>query len=564
MYPTFFQSHTRSRSQYFLRDLSQSYRVLVRVFKYLSVKDLLMASRVCLLWRDLAYSPSLWGTVRLRNVCVRDWHELARFLERRNTRNIDLRKMVFREKQSQENIKNNKEEREELSAPSGEQSVELGEITVSCPSTPSSVSKGLSEREKDTKENESADDTCTSESPRDKNMKGSPWEIKQGASLNASPKMKTQDKTRGTISGSDGQEEDTAEVVPSPDSLTQKSTSETDGVAEIQDMQKFEKDEEKMECDDDEAPAKKRERITKGVQEKDSGEELRTMHCLRSVILPHCEGEVLQMMLTSCKYLTKVCATEFRSASGTAKFDPAYLMEAPDLEELRIGSSRGFCLTTNFNFIKLQKLRVLVMRGLSGTSWPYLGTNLMSLHVGPVKNFSAQTWSNIGSMRNLRALWLEDGGYVNDAIIFDALSRLYKLRRLCLFNFTVGPKLGYALKKIFPLERLFVLPAPSEDGDISTQHGNMLALTETLRHVDEIVWAIRTQDIQSHCEIDHIEMCPTKAKMYSGFTSSDDGSANLWTLQRLETVVKRHLPRTKVRILKLDTTAATRMAMSTL
>ena len=42
------------------------------------------------------------------------------------------------------------------------------------------------------------------------------------------------------------------------------------------------------------------------------------------------------------------------------RFDPAYLMEAPNLVELRVGSSSGFSLTTNFNFIKLQKLRVLV------------------------------------------------------------------------------------------------------------------------------------------------------------------------------------------------------------
>ncbi|KAK8739085.1 hypothetical protein OTU49_003469 [Cherax quadricarinatus] len=165
---------------------------------------------------------------------------------------------------------------------------------------------------------------------------------------------------------------------------------------------------------------------------------------------------------------------------------------------------------------------------------------------------------------DLEALWLEDGGSLNDAFIYDAISRLCKLSRLCLFNFTVGAKLGQAVKKLLHLERLFVLPAPSEDGNISTQHGNMLAVTETMRHVDELVWAIRFQDIQTIGEVDHIQMCPTKAKMYTGFTSNDAPDVNLWTLQRLETIVKRHLPRTKVRIMKLDTTAASRLAMSTL
>lgn len=47
------------KKQEFLRELSQSYRLLLRVFKYLSVKDLLVASCVCVMWRDLAYSSSL-------------------------------------------------------------------------------------------------------------------------------------------------------------------------------------------------------------------------------------------------------------------------------------------------------------------------------------------------------------------------------------------------------------------------------------------------------------------------------------------------------------------------
>lgn len=63
---------------------------------------------------------------------------------------------------------------------------------------------------------------------------------------------------------------------------------------------------------------------------------------------------------------------------------------------------------------------------------------------------------------DLEALWLEDGGSQSDISIFEALSRLSNLRRLCLFNFAVGPKLGQALKKLTKLERVFVLPVPSQ------------------------------------------------------------------------------------------------------
>ena len=41
----------------------------------------------------LLFRPCQWETVRLRNVCVKDWSEFARFLEQRNTKTIDLRKM---------------------------------------------------------------------------------------------------------------------------------------------------------------------------------------------------------------------------------------------------------------------------------------------------------------------------------------------------------------------------------------------------------------------------------------------------------------------------------------
>lgn len=64
---------------------------------------------------------------------------------------------------------------------------------------------------------------------------------------------------------------------------------------------------------------------------------------------------------------------------------------------------------------------------------------------------------------DLQALWLEDGGSLFDSSICDGLSRLTSLRRLCLFNFVVGPKLGSALKKLPNLDRLFVLPVGTEE-----------------------------------------------------------------------------------------------------
>ncbi|XP_063593606.1 uncharacterized protein LOC134770549 isoform X2 [Penaeus indicus] len=606
------------KKQEFLRDLSQSYRLLLRVFKYLSVKDLLVASCVCVMWRDLAYSSSLWGTVRLRNVCVRDWSQLARFMERRNVRNIDLRKMIFRHTVP-ERLEHTLHRSEASKSPSKDvtspestsgRSSHIPETSTGRNGSPVSrqseakhvpgrkrsssgeesfrISPQKDKLVKDQVRGQTLDDDSSVkklENPVDAKLE------KRESVGTVQPEIKKQKLQKksdavGETSDTTSTSEEAMEITEE-DSRDDKDTCKKDRIEVNSDGFAKRSRASSLDTSSDRRPSHENESMNeydtntskiKDIQprteggckriEKDIWDDIcgamGSIHCLRGVILPTCRAEVLQLLLTRCKHLTSVTATELREPSGISKFDPAYLMEVPHLEELRLGSTQNFLLTSNFNFIKLQKLKVLVMRGFSGSNWPYLGTNLTHLQVGPVSNFSNLTWNNIGSMTNLEALWLEDGGSLNDIAIFEALSRLSNLRRLCLFNFAVGPKLGQALKKLIKLERVFVLPVSSQQANIGVQNGNMLAVTETMRYVDELVWAVRSQDIQLISQVEHIHMCPTKTKAYTGFTNSDDNMANLWTLQRLETIVKRHLPRTRVRILKLDAAAAARMAMSTL
>ncbi|XP_042887616.1 uncharacterized protein LOC122263302 isoform X2 [Penaeus japonicus] len=606
------------KKQEFLRELSQSYRLLLRVFKYLSVKDLLVASRVCVMWRDLAYSSSLWGTVRLRNVCVKDWPQLARFMERRNVRNIDLRKMIFRHPVP-EKVEHTLHRSEVSKSPSKEVvSTDLASSPSSCiqeksPSKNGSPVSRLSDGKhiSGLKKSPDGGESFRLLPQKDKLVKG---QVSGETSADGSPVKDKENSFDPSLERRKSMEEVKTEMLEQKLQEKSDTAHETEEAMEVTEEEGDSRDDketcknERMEVDTDESVKKSKvspqspdsdrrptgpvnesieddkqivdanasrmkntitrtegghRRIEKDIWDDICGA-MGSIHCLRGVILPTCRAEVLQLLLTRCKHLTSVTATELREPSGISKFDPAYLMEVPHLEELRLGSTQNFLLTSNFNFIKLQKLKVLVMRGFSGSNWPYLGTNLTHLQVGPISNFSNLTWNNIGSMTNLEALWLEDGGSQSDISIFEALSRLSNLRRLCLFNFAVGPKLGQALKKLTKLERVFVLPVPSQQTNIGVQNGNMLAVTETMRHVDELVWAVRSQDIQLINQVEHIHMCPTKTKAYTGFASSDEAMANMWTLQRLETIVKRHLPRTRVRILKLDAAAAARMAMSTL
>lgn len=70
------------------------YHSLLRIFQYLKVQELLRASRVCKMWRDLASHPSLWQTVRMKNSQVTDWNGFAATLQKHNTKHLDLRKML--------------------------------------------------------------------------------------------------------------------------------------------------------------------------------------------------------------------------------------------------------------------------------------------------------------------------------------------------------------------------------------------------------------------------------------------------------------------------------------
>lgn len=81
--------------QNYLQNLSYGCQALLYVFEYLEVEDLLNASRVCEMWRDIAGHPSLWKTVRVKNLQDADWDNLASDFKKHNTKNLDLRKMLI-------------------------------------------------------------------------------------------------------------------------------------------------------------------------------------------------------------------------------------------------------------------------------------------------------------------------------------------------------------------------------------------------------------------------------------------------------------------------------------
>ncbi|XP_052126956.1 uncharacterized protein LOC113206300 isoform X1 [Frankliniella occidentalis] len=87
-------SQGKRNMENFISDLSNGYGALFHVMGYLKVQELLRASRVCRMWRDLSLHPNLWHTVRMKNSQVTDWDGFADAISARGTRVLDLRKML--------------------------------------------------------------------------------------------------------------------------------------------------------------------------------------------------------------------------------------------------------------------------------------------------------------------------------------------------------------------------------------------------------------------------------------------------------------------------------------
>ncbi|KAK9512651.1 hypothetical protein O3M35_001028 [Rhynocoris fuscipes] len=81
----------------FMMNLNVGFTALLHAFHFLKVHELLRASCVSKAFEMIAHHESLWATVRMKNSMVRDWNGFGRALRLRNTKALDLRKMLLPE-----------------------------------------------------------------------------------------------------------------------------------------------------------------------------------------------------------------------------------------------------------------------------------------------------------------------------------------------------------------------------------------------------------------------------------------------------------------------------------
>ena len=219
---------------------------------------------------------------------------------------------------------------------------------------------------------------------------------------------------------------------------------------------------------------------------------LSSLH-LQKIVLHECEEGLLDQLLSHCHSLKTLIVSGLGNPHCLVNFDPSYLLQAPGLENLQLLGR--FKFTSNFNFIKLRKLKKLNLDGAEFTRWPYLSTSLTHLYLNPISTFSADTWNNISALTNLKQLSLSN--FPQDDSENNWHSCLYQLSRLenlALINFHVTQKVMLFPKKLPNLKKIAVMPRCSD---------NMSLVSEQLSRVRQLT-ATSCQRIQLVCNESHV------------------------------------------------------------
>ena len=86
---------------HFQDNVSSGFFALLHVFKYLSIKERLKASRVCKLWHQISQHTYLWNQVIIKDCRVQDWKSLRDQCNRYGVKKLDLKKMPSTPNESQ-------------------------------------------------------------------------------------------------------------------------------------------------------------------------------------------------------------------------------------------------------------------------------------------------------------------------------------------------------------------------------------------------------------------------------------------------------------------------------
>uniref|UniRef100_A0A182J9Q0 Uncharacterized protein n=1 Tax=Anopheles atroparvus TaxID=41427 RepID=A0A182J9Q0_ANOAO len=78
----------------FMAEMASGYSVLLQIFDYLKVQELLSACSVCHMWNHVGNHSRLWETVRMKNSYVKCWAGMMATLRKNGTRHLDLRKVL--------------------------------------------------------------------------------------------------------------------------------------------------------------------------------------------------------------------------------------------------------------------------------------------------------------------------------------------------------------------------------------------------------------------------------------------------------------------------------------
>ncbi|RXG71129.1 hypothetical protein Avbf_07499, partial [Armadillidium vulgare] len=294
-------------------------------------------------------------------------------------------------------------------------------------------------------------------------------------------------------------------------------------------------------------------------------EALSTMKYLKKLVVGNCDCEVVETLIARCHQLTSFNFYNFDFDSqndddddDVIKFDPSVLMQTRHLEELCLCSHKNFIFKSNFNFIKLPRLKMLTLKGLKTTEigWPYLGIHLTRLRLSSISTFSHNNWLNISSMADLVELELDGGGSDHDSELCTALGKLSHLTKLSLFDWNIGSKLPHTLKRLHNIKYLHVIPAIENQSLKGVFAGRLMVVVESSKHLNEFIWGIQPQNIVvDETGGEKIYILNMKAGKETGSVEGEE--VRSVSIDSLKGFIKCRIPQTKISVAKVSTNIGT-------
>ncbi|KAK3608612.1 hypothetical protein CHS0354_042610 [Potamilus streckersoni] len=233
---------------------------------------------------------------------------------------------------------------------------------------------------------------------------------------------------------------------------------------------------------------------------------LQEFRTLRKIMFCHIPASVLHSVCKKLSHLEVLVAEKISDFNDDEQMwttptnvDIGNFSILSNLRELRLRGTAGiimpsFSLTVGLGDLKLltnlQIMSLTSLKGLLDSDWSFLWEmdHLKELQIGECQDWTPETYSYLGHLKNLEKLRLEVGGDDPDPGFGEALLNLQKLKRLELYMYRVSKSLENILPQLSHLKTLIIWPDTTTEA--AFVNSTTMSIVTKLPNLDKLEWII--------------------------------------------------------------------------